>query len=172
MKDFDYLAPESLAEAIDALANAGGRAHCLAGGTDLIDHIRSGQVEPTLVIDVKKIPELTRLKLDEEGIHIGAAATCTQIINFDPVKKHIPILIECCSILGDIKIQNRASAGGNLCNAAPSADAASPLLVLDSVAVIAGSGGSRQPQRFLVPGDELEIEWSGVGTLRNKVAQS
>ena len=36
----------------------------------------------------------------------------------------------------------------------------------------AGSGGSRQPQRFLMPGDELEIEWSGVGTLRNKVAQS
>jgi len=144
MKDFDFAAPTSLKEAMDILAGANGEARCLAGGTDLIDQIRGERKNPLLVVDIKKIPELTRLHTDGAGLHIGAAASCTQVYGNPDVKRKYPILVECSSIVGDVKIQNRASIGGNLCNAAPSADTASPLLVLEAIAIIAGKAGSRQ----------------------------
>ncbi|WP_298861139.1 FAD binding domain-containing protein, partial [uncultured Gimesia sp.] len=58
MRDFDYEAPTSLADAVGLLTKSNGTARPLAGGTDLIDHVRTGRVSADLIVDLKKIPEL------------------------------------------------------------------------------------------------------------------
>ena len=58
MRDFDYIAPTTLDEAVALLAEQNGQARALAGGTDLIDHVRTGRLEPDVVVDIKQIPEL------------------------------------------------------------------------------------------------------------------
>lgn len=160
MRDFDFAAPRTLDEAMAILAQADGQqVRVLAGGTDLIDQIRQGRKSPSLVMDMKQIPEMRRLAFDpREGLYIGAAATCQEIAGYPPVRQHYPALAEACSLVGSIQIQNRASVGGNVCNAAPSADTVPPLLVHGALAVVAGAGGRRQlplDEFFLGPGQTV-----------------
>ncbi|MBI3989788.1 MAG: FAD binding domain-containing protein, partial [candidate division NC10 bacterium] len=144
MRDFEYRAPQTLEEAVGLLAGNGREALPLAGGTDLIPQMDEGRKRPRLLIDLKKIPELTRLTFDERrGLRIGAAVPCSQVSEFPPVRERYPMLASACSLIGSVQIQNRASMGGNLCNAAPSADLAPPLICLRAEAVIVGPNGRR-----------------------------
>ena len=126
MKPFDYLAAASVDDAVRALASRGD-ARVLAGGTDLVVQLKSGRREAGLVVDVKRIPELTSITFDDAGLHLGAAAACIHIASHREVRTHYPALAEVAALIGGTAIQGRASIGGNLCNAAPSADAV-PLL--------------------------------------------
>lgn len=124
------------------MAEADGRARPLAGGTDLIAQMKEGRRIPRVVVDVKKIPELNVLDLDEgEGLRIGAAVPLVDIIAFPPVRERFGDIAYACSLIGSVQIQSRATIGGNLCNAAPSADMAPPLICHDATAIIAGRGG-------------------------------
>ena len=168
MQDFDYVAPSSLKEAIAVLARQKGKACCLAGGTDLIDQVRSERRTPSTVVDVKGIPELNRLSYSRTGgLRIGAAVPCATVYDHPSVRELYPIIVEATSLVGDVKIQNRAGIGGNLCNAAPSADTAPAMLVLDANCVVAGPKGSRRvpiarffagPGRTTMAADELLVE--------------
>ena len=144
MKDFDYEAPDSISSAIALLGEHEGRAKLLAGGTDLIDHVRTGRLQPDLVIDVKKIPELNVLELNDSGLRIGAAVCCSRIYNDAAVAEHYAALVDSCSIIGGIQIQNRASVGGNLCNSGPAADSTPSMIALGAVCVISGPDGERE----------------------------
>ncbi len=79
MRDFEYEAPRSLSEAIGLLSRSNGRARPLAGGTDLIDHVRTGRLTPDLIVDLKKIPELGRIEFAADALKIGAAVPCYRI---------------------------------------------------------------------------------------------
>ena len=140
---FEYAAPQSLQDAVALLAEASGEARPLAGGTDLIAQMKENRRNPSLVVDVKKIPELNVLSY-ETGLRIGAAVSCTQIAEFEPVRVHYPALAEACALIGSYQIQNRAALGGNFCNAAPSADAVPPAMSYGATLVIAGPGGQRE----------------------------
>lgn len=145
MKEFDYAAPTTLDEAIRLLAGSNGDARPLAGGTDLIAQMKEGRKKPALVVDVKRIPELQVLAFSEtEGLRIGAAVPCTDVAGYEPVRARYPAIAYAASLVGSIQIQNRASVGGNLCNAAPSADVAPPLIGYQARAVLAGPGGRRE----------------------------
>jgi carbon-monoxide dehydrogenase medium subunit len=166
MRDFDFKAPATLAEALSVLAEAKGEARCLAGGSDLIDQIRGGRKTPSIVVDVKRIPELTRLEYTAQGLYVGAAVPCARIYNNPQVKERYPILAQATALVGDVKIQNRAGIGGNLCNAAPSADTAPAVIVLGGIAQIASRRGNRQvpveqfmtgPGRNCLEPDELLV---------------
>lgn len=143
MKPFDYLAPASIDEAVRALA-ASPDARVLAGGTDLLVQLKSGRRETSLVVDVKKIPELTAIQMEDAGLRLGAAAPCIRIARHEDVRAHYPSLVELASLIGGTAIQGRASIGGNLCNAAPSADSVPLLIALSAVARIAGPNGVRE----------------------------
>lgn len=143
MKPFDYLAPASIDEAVRALA-ASPDARVLAGGTDLLVQLKSGRRETSLVVDVKKIPELTAIQMEDAGLRIGAAAACIRIARHPDVRAHYPSLVELASLIGGTAIQGRASIGGNLCNAAPSADSVPLLIALSAVARIAGPNSVRE----------------------------
>lgn len=145
MKWFDYASPASLGEALKLLAQHGKRARLLAGGTDLLVQMRSGRRAPEWVIDVKNIPELSELSYDSaRGLTLGAAVPCYRIYGSPEVVAMYPALNDVASLIGGTQIQGRASIGGNLCNAAPSADAIPPLIALDAKCRMAGPEGERE----------------------------
>jgi carbon-monoxide dehydrogenase medium subunit len=144
LKWFDYAAPQSITEAVALLAEHGERARVLAGGTDLLVQMRAGRREAGLVVDAKNIPELTQISWDpNHGLTLGAAAPCYQIAGDTRVRDAYPSLAEVASLIGGTQIQGRASIGGNLCNAAPSADAVPLLIALAATCRIVGSAGER-----------------------------
>lgn len=142
MRDFEFEAPDSLAGAIQLLAETQGKP--LAGGTDLIDHLRTGRVVTDYVVDIKQIPELNVLELSDSGLRLGAAVSCKKICASDEVREHYPALIDVCSMIGGIQIQSRASMGGNLCNSGAAADSTPALIACGGVCSISGPDGTRQ----------------------------
>ena len=144
MKDFEYAAPTALADAVGLLEKHGPRAKLLAGGTDIIVQLREGLREADVVVDVKKIPELTELAYAADaGLKLGAATPCYKIYEHPEVAKAYPGLCDAAHIIGGWQIQSRASVGGNLCNSSPAADSVPPLIAYQAVAHIAGPGGTR-----------------------------
>ena len=137
MHDFEYEAPTSLDALTQLLCDHKERAQILAGGTDLIDHLRNGRLSPELVIDVKKVPELTELTLTDEKLVIGGAVSCARIYEHAEIRKHFAALIDATRIIGGIQIQNRATLGGNLCNSSPAADSIPALIALEARCVLA-----------------------------------
>jgi len=145
MQSFDYIALKSLDEVVSLLASHNGDARVLGGGTDLIVQLREGRRKAGLVVDIKQIPELTEVLFDPDngGLRIGAAAACRQICTDPIVNRRYPGLVDGIRLIGGVQIQNRASVGGNLCNASPAADSIPALIVHQAICNIAGPNGMR-----------------------------
>ena len=143
MPNFDYEAPTSLAGALELLAQP-GEVRPLAGGTDIIDQLKSNRRNADLVVDLKRIPELSSLESNGLGLRIGSAVSCTDVHNFTAKNSGYAALSESSELVGSIHIQNRASVGGNVCNAAPSADTIPALLIHEAIARTASASGERE----------------------------
>ena len=144
MKWFDYAAPESLDQALALMAAHPG-VRPLAGGTDLLVQMRSGRKETDYVVDVKRVLEMNEITYDPaRGLTLGAAVPCYRIYGQASVARAYPALADVAALIGGTQIQGRASIGGNLCNAAPSADAVPLLIALGGRCHIAGQGGTRE----------------------------
>lgn len=144
MHEFDYVAPNSLEEVLELLKEKGSSARLLAGGTDLIVNMRIGRRAPSLVIDAKKVPELNRIEHSERGVEIGAAVSCRRLWEDQRIHSSFPALVDSTTLIGSVQIQGRASIGGNLCNAAPSADAVPTLIALGAIAHVRSLDGARE----------------------------
>jgi carbon-monoxide dehydrogenase medium subunit len=143
LQEFAYECPRTIEEAVAAMR--GGDARVLAGGTDLIPQLREGRRRAGRVVDLKRIPELTAISvLPDGGITIGAAANATAVSRHAGVASSYPAVAQSACLIGGVQVQNRASLGGNICNAAPSADAVPALLCHGARAVVAGPNGRRQ----------------------------
>lgn len=154
---FEYQAPISLKESLSLLDGRKGPHAILAGGTDLIVQMKHGLTCPDLIVDVKRIPELNRLEWSEgNGLNIGAAVPLGKLVTYAPLKDRFGMLTEACSMIGSTQIRNRATLGGNVCTAAPSADCPPALLCLDAKAAVASLQGTRMiplEDFFLGPGE-------------------
>jgi carbon-monoxide dehydrogenase medium subunit len=145
MKAFAYAAPTSVDEAVALLADRGKQARPLAGGTDILVQLRQGRHDLDLLVDVKRIPDLTRVEYQAAtGLTVGAAVNCAALCERPEVREHYPGLVDAASIIGGAAIQGRATLGGNLCNAAPSGDGIAALIMLGATAILAGPDGQRQ----------------------------
>ena len=143
MPNFDYEAPTSLAGALELLTQP-GEVRPLAGGTDIIDQLKSNRRNADLVVDLKRIPELSAIESNGSGLRIGSAVSCTDVHNFTAENGGYAALSESSELVGSIHIQNRASVGGNVCNAAPSADTIPALLIHEAIAHTASTAGDRE----------------------------
>ena len=144
MHPFNYYAPETIDEALEILQKYGERARCFAGGTDFLVQARGEKFELDAVVDVKKIPELTKVDWTDSHLVFGSATPCYKLYDDPKVAKLFPGIIDAASLIGGIQIQSRASLGGNLCNASPSADGICPLIVHNAICEIAGPNGTRE----------------------------
>ncbi len=162
----EYVVPATVDEAVATLARHGTSARVLAGGTDIIIQVREGRRNVGVMVDVKKIAEVTGIEWGPGGtLSIGAATSCTAIYHDAEVASRFPALIDSASLIGGIQIQSRASLGGNLCNSSPAADSIPTLIALGATCEIAGPGGRRQVpvedfctapgQNVLAPGEML-----------------
>jgi len=152
VKELEYQSPCSVQEAVAALGS--GNARILAGGTDLIVQLREGRRAARQVIDVKRIPEMMDVTCEADGsFSIGAAASFSRLAAHRELAEAHPAIVESGRLVGSLQIQNRAGLGGNICNAAPSADAVPAVICLGAVAEIAGPGGRRsQPVEAMFTG--------------------
>lgn len=142
MVNFKYVAPCELDEALQLMATA-QQPRPLAGGTDIVDQLKTGRRSADVVIDMKRIPQMQRLDVEADGLHIGAARSCTDVRSHPEVASRYTALHESAGLIGSVQIQNRAALGGNICNAAPSADTVPALMVLDARAIVATRKGTR-----------------------------
>ena len=136
-----YEAPDTVESAAALLGTAGARV--LAGGTDLLVQMRSDVVDPTLIVDIKRIAETRRITEDKGGWRIGAAVTGAELKEHPQLRKVWPGVIEAANLIGSTQVQGRATLGGNLCNGSPAADSVPALIAAGAVAAIAGPKGRR-----------------------------
>ena len=167
MHEFDYSAPTTLDDAVALMARFGNTIKPMAGGTDLIDQMRLGTHLPSMLLDIKKIPELNVMRYDASGLTLGAAVPCYQVYGNAAIATDYSALADSCHIIGGIQIQTRASMGGNLCNSGPAADSSPSLIALGATCVIVGPGGRREvpaekfctgPGRNVLEEKELLVE--------------
>ena len=137
-----YAAPSTIDEAIGLLASS-SNARVLAGGTDLIVQMRSGRLEPELVVDVKRIAAMRAVTPEGGGFRIGAAVPCAELKEHKDLKAAWPGVVEASNLIGSTQIQGRATIVGNLCNASPAADSVPALVAAGAMARIVGKKGQR-----------------------------
>jgi carbon-monoxide dehydrogenase medium subunit len=140
---FDYVAPETLDEAIKLLAESGGDAKILAGGHSLLPAMKLRLAQPAKLIDLRKIPGLNEIKVDANGTTIGAMVTHVNVARSSEVQRALPSLAEACSLVGDIQVRNRGTLGGSLAHADPAGDPPAAFLALDGSVVVKGPNGER-----------------------------
>jgi len=134
----------SVEEASRLLKEKGPGGRFLAGGTDLVIAIKEKGLSPKYIVDLKKIPALSGIREEADGsIGIGALTTMREVETSPLIRKRYPFLAQSAAEVGSIQIRNRATIGGNMANATPSADVAPSLLVLEARAKIASMSGER-----------------------------
>ena len=171
MRTFEYLAPRTLDEAVGLLKQHGVKARPLAGGTDIVVQMKENATRfpyPEVVIGLARIPELRGIEFSErDGLRLGAAVTMAEIAESAVIRERYAAIAAGAGVVGSLQTMNMATVGGNLCNAAPSADTAPPLLAYEAQAVIVGPSGRRTlalneffagPGRTALTADELLAE--------------
>ncbi len=154
MRTFDYLKPTSIEDALQLLSLYGEGAKVVAGGTDLMIQCKKRLVSPNCLISLRNVSDLNFMD-HSEGLRIGSAVTHRTLELSAEIKGSFPVLHDAVSNLGSVQVRNSGTIGGNLCNAAPSADTAPPMLVLDAEAKIVSAEGERRvplTQFFKGPG--------------------
>lgn len=140
---FAYVAPTSLAEALRLLAEHGGAAKLLAGGTDLLPRMKKRKSAPSLIIDLNRVAELSFVEERANAIHIGGGTPLSALYNLPLLRERAGALFEAVRVMSSPGIRNRATLAGNLCNASRCADTPAPLLVLDACVKLSGRAGER-----------------------------
>ena len=145
MREFEFLQPKSIAEAIAMRVEHGDRLVVYNGGTDIVIQLRDRLIAPDYVMDVKKIPGLHEITFSEkEGLFIGACVTMNEIGGNEAVRTHYPFLAEAALSVGSKQVRNRATSVGNIVNASPLCDTGTQLYAADAVMCIEGPNGKRE----------------------------
>jgi CO/xanthine dehydrogenase FAD-binding subunit len=150
VRRFELALPDTIAACQQALTD-GPDVKLVAGGTDLLPQMKTGMLRARRVVDLSHLPELKLIeRLTDGGLRIGAGVSARTLELSQPVRDGFVALAESASVVGSLQIRHLATLGGNLANAAPSADMAPPLQALDAECVIQSPRGQRR-----VPADEF-----------------
>jgi carbon-monoxide dehydrogenase medium subunit len=142
---FDYYQPATLQEASRLIKENGAGGRFLAGGTDLVIAMKEKGLLPKYIVDLKRLPGLGGIRENSDGsISLGALTTLREIETSALILKKYPFLAQSAAEVGSIQIRNRATIGGNMANASPSADTSPALMALGATATIASASGERK----------------------------
>ncbi len=161
LPEFEYIKAESPQEVFRLLKENGAEIKLFMGGTDLFIQMRDRSEGAGILLDLKYLPgmkDITYVK--NKGITVGAAASLNQISAHPKIRTHYQVLGEAADTVGNYQLRNRATLGGNICNASPSADLAPAALVLEGKVILSGPGGDRTMT--------LEEFWAGPGKIALK----
>ncbi len=145
LKSFSYFEPTTLPEAIGILAEKGGQACPLAGGTDLLVRMKREEIAPSTLVNLKRIEGLNRIHGEPgKGTHIGALASISAIENSSLILSNHPVLAQAARVLGSPSIRNLGTLGGNVGRASPASDMVPSLMVLGARVTVEGARGKRE----------------------------
>lgn len=153
---FEYFAPRTLQSALTSLAAQGQTAHVFAGGTDIMVKMSHGRLRPTGIIGLMGIDGLDAIRFNpKDGLTIGATARLSEVASHPFILNHYPALAHAVQVMANVEVRNMGTVAGNLCNAAPSADTAPPLMAMEAEVTLASLKGERRlplDQFFKGPG--------------------
>ena len=156
LPEFEYMVPKDVNEVCSVLQQHAERAKVLAGGTDLLIHMKHRVLTPRYLIGLKNLSDLDRVSYKEgQGLRLGPLVTHESIVGDRVIQERFGALWTACSKVGTPNIRNMGTLGGNLCNAAPSADTAPPLIACQALVKVMGLAGERSlplENFFLGPG--------------------
>ena len=167
MPDLRYEAPGTLADAVKALTAAGGVARVLAGGTDVIVQMETDLIEPDLLVDLKRIPDLNRIAQENGGWRIGATVSGMTIVDHAGFNAAWPGVVDGVKLIGSIQVKGRATITGNLCNASPGADSVPPMVAAGAVARVVGPNGTRD-----VPVEQIPVSPGKTSLAKGEIIES
>ena len=144
MPMFEFHEPETVKAAVALKNRYGASARWLAGGTDLLVHLKKKLVTAGHVIGLQKIEDLAQIKKNSHTCFIGACVTMSQLSNSDIIQAHFHALKSGGDNLGTHLIRNRATLGGNACNASPAGDTLPALLVYNAAVILESIDGQRR----------------------------
>ena len=145
MTDLRYLARARSMKRSAPLPPRASAARILAGGTDLLVQMRAGSVKPGVIVDIKKIAEMTAIEQTADGgFRIGAAVPGAVLSEHPRFGKVWPGVLEAVNLIGSKQVQGRASAGGNLCNASPAGDSVPAMVAAGAIVTVQGPNGRRE----------------------------
>jgi CO/xanthine dehydrogenase FAD-binding subunit len=141
LPQFQYIRARDPSEVCQILEEGGAR--LLMGGTDLFPQMREGRIRPRVVVDVKRLPGMAELREDESGLVCGAAVTMNELARHAAVVTRYSALSDAAGSVGSYQLRNRATVGGNICNASPCADTAPVIGLFDATLELVGLDGRR-----------------------------
>ena len=142
---FEYFTPKTLNEALALLKEQEEGAYIMAGGTDIVVKMLHGRLRPKSVIALQEIDGINKISFSpQEGLTIGATARIVNILSHPDILQYYPALTDAVKVMANIEVRNMGTVVGNLCNAAPSADTAPPLITMGSVVVLTSLEGERR----------------------------
>jgi carbon-monoxide dehydrogenase medium subunit len=142
---FEYFAPTTLESALKLLTEQGEGAHVMAGGTDVLVKMTHGRLKPTAIISLQDVEELNSIHFAiDQGLTIGATARIAEVVSHPDIVKYYPALAHAGQVMANVQVRNMGTIVGNLCNAAPSADNAPPLIALRGEAILKSVKGERR----------------------------
>ena len=117
MKAFGYVAAKDIGHAVALLAEHGAKAKILAGGTDLLVELKHAVHSPHVIVDVSRLRELKTIAVAEDGLHIGALVTHSEIMASPIIRDMFPALVDAAHTIGAVQTRNLGTLGGNLVTA-------------------------------------------------------
>ncbi len=140
---FDYVSPDSLAGALEALGSDADEIKVMAGGQSLIPVLKLRLAAPTLIVDLGRIPGLSGVTDEGDAIVIGAMTTHDEVATDALVTEHAALLAKAAQTVADPQVRHRGTLGGALVHADPAGDLPAPILALEAEMVIVGPAGER-----------------------------
>lgn len=168
MKPFNYFAPQDLDTCFEIIDKLDESASFMAGGTDLLVRIKTGRINPKDIIDIKNVKEIrSRIEENEKWIEVGSLTLISEIQHNSLIEKYFPALKEAAGSVGSVQIRNRATIGGNLCNASPAADTTPALLIYNAQIKVTSKNGSR-----IIPLDQFLLGPGKTALLPEEIMQT
>jgi carbon-monoxide dehydrogenase medium subunit len=140
---FEYACPSTINEAIALLASHHGEAKALAGGQSLVPMMAFRIAQPSLLVDLRKLPGLKEIKIGADGIRIGALVRWRDILDDRRLNTAHPLLKEAVSHVAHYQIRNRGTVGGSLAHADPASEMPGIAQTCDAAISVMGKGGAR-----------------------------